>query len=69
MSSGPKTTSSTQTNEPPAYVKPYLEQAAGEAQSIYENPEFQQIYQGPYFAPFSSQTQQALDLMLSLIHI
>lgn len=61
MNSGPKTTTQTQSTEPPAYVRPYLQQAATESQSLY-NKGPAQYYPGQTVTPFSSQTQQALDL-------
>lgn len=60
-SSQPSTTTSTQTSEPPAYVRPYLATTADQARRMYEQGP-NQYYGGETVTPFSSQTQQALDL-------
>lgn len=51
----------TQVSEPPAYVKPFLEGAAQEAQRLYQT-QTPQYYPGSTVVPFSGETQQALDL-------
>lgn len=61
LGGGPKSTTSTQTSEPPAYVKPYLQDAAQQSQQLY-NQGPATYYPGQTVTPFSNQTQQALDL-------
>jgi hypothetical protein len=58
-SSGPSKT--TQTTEPPAFIKPFLQFGAQEAQNLYRGggPEY---FPGSTVVPFSDQTRQALDL-------
>lgn len=51
----------TQTSGPPDNIKPYLNQALGASQTLYEGGG-PQYYPGQTVTPFSSQTQQALDL-------
>jgi len=53
--------STTQTNEPPAYLQPHLADVAGQAQSQYygANPTF---FGGQTYAPFSSEQEQALQM-------
>lgn len=58
-SSGPSKT--TQTTEPPAFIKPFLQFGAQEAKNSYLQGGPQQ-FPGSTVVPFSSQTQQALDL-------
>jgi hypothetical protein len=65
MSGGskPSSTTTTQTNEPPSYVQPFLQGAASEANRMYlDYKNWPQYYAGETVTPFSSQTQQALDL-------
>lgn len=59
-SSAPKTQTVTQTNNPPSYAKPYLEDVLKEAQGLYRDggPEF---YPGSTVVPMSPETQMALD--------
>jgi hypothetical protein len=60
-SSGSGGSTSTVVQQPPAYVLPYLQQSALESQRLYgQGPA--QYYPGRTVTPFSSQTQQALDL-------
>lgn len=61
MASKPKTQTVSSQATVPDFIKPQYEQAAGAAQNIYNDPSNQAIYQGQTFAPFSSQTQGALD--------
>lgn len=57
----PKNTTQTTTAEPPAYLRPYLEQGAGAASANYAaGPN--QYYPGETVVPMSGQTQQALNL-------
>lgn len=59
--SSPSNTTSTQRTEPPDYVKPYLQQAATESQRLYgAGPN--QYYPGQTVTPFSSETEQALQM-------
>lgn len=53
--------SQTQTTEPPKYLRPYLRGAMTDAQNLYNQggPEY---YPGETVVPFSSQSQQAMDL-------
>jgi len=50
-----------QTNAPPAYLQPYLVDAANQATSLYKQGG-PQYYQGSTLAPQSQETQQSLDL-------
>lgn len=61
MSGGdsPSHTTSTQTQEPPAYVVPYLQGAAQQSQALY-NRGPNQYYEGQTVTPFSAETEQAL---------
>jgi hypothetical protein len=58
-SGGSKTQNVTQTSEPPAYLRPYLTEAATGASTLY-NQGPQQYYPGETVVPFASQTNQAL---------
>ncbi len=58
-SSGPSRT--TQTQEPPAFIRPYLESGAQQAQALYNTGGPQQ-YGGQTVVPFAPQTEQALEL-------
>lgn len=59
-SSSPSTQTVTQTNNPPKYAQPYLEEVLKEAQGLYnaDGPEF---YPGSTVIPMSPETQMALD--------
>jgi hypothetical protein len=59
MGSSSQPSHTTQTTEPPAYLRPYLQDAAGEAQNLYRTGG-PQYYPGNTVVPFSSQTEQAL---------
>jgi hypothetical protein len=61
MAKGGGTQTTTQTNEPPAYLQPYLAQGAAEAQRLYSNPT-EQFYPGSTVVPFSNETNQSLDM-------
>lgn len=54
-----KKQTTTATNQAPAYLQPYLNQAAGNASSLYQGGG-QQYYQGPGVVGMSDQTRQAL---------
>lgn len=58
-SSTPSTT--TTSSEPPAFIQPYLQGAAGASTDLY-NQGAKSYYPGSTVVPFSSQTQQSLDL-------
>jgi hypothetical protein len=58
-SSQPSTT--TQTSEPPAYIRPYLEYGAQQSRALYERGG-PQYYPGNTVVPFAPQTEQALGL-------
>lgn len=49
----------TQTTEPPAYIRPYLQYGANEAQNLYQSGG-PQYYPGNTVVPFSQQTEAAL---------
>lgn len=57
--STPSNTTTTQTQEPPAYVVPYLQGAASQSQQLY-NQGPNKYYGGQTVTPFSSETEQAL---------
>jgi hypothetical protein len=61
MGSSSTPSRTTQTTEPPAYLRPYLQHGAGEAQSLYQTGG-PQYYGGNTVVPFSQQTEQALGL-------
>lgn len=52
-------TTTTQSNNPPAFIQPYLEDAAKQSQNLYQSGG-PQYYPGQTVAPFSNQTQQGL---------
>lgn len=52
-------TTTTQNNNPPAFIQPYLEDAAKQSQNLFQSGG-PQYYPGQTVAPFSSQTQQGL---------
>lgn len=58
-SSGPSRT--TTTNEPPAFIQPFLRDGAEQARALY-NTGGPQFYPGQTVVPFAPQTEQALDL-------
>lgn len=58
--STPSTTTQVVKNDPPAYLQPYLTKAADASTALYNSGGG--FFQGSTVAPFSSQTQQALDL-------
>lgn len=58
-SSSPSTT--TQTTEPPAFIRPYLQYGAEQSRGLYETGG-PQYYQGNTVVPFSQQTEQALGM-------
>ena len=58
----PSTTTTTQTSEPPAYLRPFLEQAATESRRLYENPT-EQFYPGQTYVSPSTQTLDSLNLL------
>jgi hypothetical protein len=62
-SGGGGTTTSTTTNEPPAYAKPNLEFAAAEARRFYDDPQYQQGWEGQTFVDYSPQSLEALQGM------
>jgi hypothetical protein len=51
----------TETNAPPEWLRPYLQESAGEAQNLY-NAGAPQMFQGNTSVPFSGQTQDALGM-------
>lgn len=55
MSSGSKAATQTTTSEPPAYIRPFLQEGAEASQNLYRQG-------GTPVTPFSPQTQQALDM-------
>lgn len=59
MGSSSTPSHTTQTTEPPAYLRPYLQDAADEAQNLYRTGG-PQYYPGNTVVPFSNQTEQAL---------
>lgn len=65
MSGGKKTTTQTSTQQAmfPDYAKPEYQKALTDITSQYNNPDLYSVYQGNTVAPFSSQTQQGLDLV------
>lgn len=62
-SKGGGTTTSTTTNEPPAYAKPNLEFAAAESRRFYDDPQYQQGWEGQTFVDYSPQSLEALQGM------
>jgi hypothetical protein len=60
-SSSPKNTTSTTTQEPPAYALPHLQRIADESTRLYQGGP-NQYYPGQTVTPFSNETNQALDL-------
>lgn len=58
---GPDNVTQTTTQAPPAYLEPYLRQAADYAQQLFMGGP-QQYYPGNTVVPFSPQTNQALNL-------
>lgn len=61
MGSSSSPSSTTQTTEPPAFLRPYLQHGVGQAQSLY-NTGGPQYYGGNTVVPFSQQTEQALGM-------
>jgi len=59
MGSSSSPSRTTSTTEPPAFIQPYLQEAAGQARSIYsQGPN--QYYPGNTVVPFAPQTEAAL---------
>lgn len=61
-SSAPSTTTTVNKSEPPKYLEPYLIRSADAATNLYNNGGGFSYFPGNTVAPFSNQTQQALDL-------
>lgn len=62
MSSGGGTPSqTTTTTEPPAFIQPYMQDAAAQSRSLY-NQGPSQYYPGQTVVPFSGQTEQAMGM-------
>lgn len=61
MSGGDQPSHTSQTSEPPAYLRPYLQYGADETQNLYQTGG-PQYYPGNTVVPFSSQTEQALGM-------
>lgn len=61
MGSSSGNTRTTTTNEPPAFIQPYMQYGAQQAYAQYQNGG-PQYYPGNTVVPFSSQTEQALGL-------
>lgn len=61
MSKSPDNVTQTTTSAPPSYLEPYLRQAAGYAQQLFQSGP-QQYYPGNTVVPFSPQTNQALNM-------
>lgn len=61
MSKGPENVTQTTSTEPPDYLLPYLRQATGSAQALFDRGP-QQYFQGNTVVPFSQQTNQALNM-------
>lgn len=59
MGSSSQPSHTTQTTEPPAYLRPYLEYGAGQNRALYETGG-PQYYPGNTVVPFSNQTEAAL---------
>ena len=53
---GSKKSETKQTNEPPAWARPLFQQAAGDAQALYDSKTGYNTYTGPTQAPLSDQT-------------
>lgn len=62
MSGGSGKTTSNTVAEPPAFIQPYLKDAANQSVGIYDQGP-KQYFPGSTVVPFSPQTQQALDLI------
>jgi hypothetical protein len=62
---GSKSTTSKQTNEPPAWARPLLETAASEAMNLYNSGVGHNVYSGPTQAPLSSQTLGGMNALMA----
>ena len=63
MGKSSKAQTTTQTNAAPAYLQPYLTQAASAAQSAYQDPNNTTIYEGNRVADYGADTTNALNLI------
>jgi hypothetical protein len=61
MSKPDSSSTQTQTIEPPAFAKPYIESGFGQASNLY-NQGGPQFYPGDTFVPFSPQSEQAMQM-------
>lgn len=62
---GGQSTSSTQTNEPPAWAVPLLQRGADDALKLYESGQGYNVYQGPTQAQMSGQTLGGMNGLLA----
>lgn len=61
MGSSSSPSRTTQVNEPPAFIQPYMQEGAQQARALYQTGG-PQYYGGNTVVPFSNQTEQALGL-------
>lgn len=62
---GGQSSSTTQTNEPPAWARPLLTRAAGDALGLYDSGQGYNVYQGPTQAKMSDQTLGGMNSLLA----
>jgi hypothetical protein len=62
---GGQSTSTTQTNNPPAWAVPLLERGAGDALKLYNSGQGYNVYQGPTQADMSAQTLGGMNGLLA----
>jgi hypothetical protein len=63
---GSQTQKTSQTNEPPAWAKPLLTQAASSAQNLFNSGQGYNVYRGPTQADMSPEKLQALNNMMKM---
>lgn len=64
-SKGGQTTTSTQSNEPPAWARPLLEKGASEAMNLYNSGSGYNVYNGPTQAGMSDPTLSGMNSLLA----
>lgn len=62
---GGQSTSTQQTNSPPAWAEPLLQRGAADALSLYESGSGYNVYQGPTQAQMSGQTLGGMNSLLA----